>query len=116
MGDLFFVLKSVLITVAIVVLLQIKVGPKTAEDHFVDWLHHSAVTQQLQGVAEGAVKSGREGVALASQMLGLGKGQPNVVKKEEAGWLKIRRSDAYYKQKEREAQSKNNEAQSDPAD
>ncbi|MES2962370.1 MAG: hypothetical protein V4760_00675 [Bdellovibrionota bacterium] len=71
MGDLVFVVKTLVITVALVVLMQIKVGSRTVEQHSLAWIHQSVFVEQLQEVAAGAVKAGRKGVAMMSGMLGI---------------------------------------------
>lgn len=71
MGDIFFVLKTLAITITIVVLMQIKIGPRTIEQHSLAWIHQSVVVEQLQEVAAGAVKAGRQGVIAVKGMLGI---------------------------------------------
>lgn len=56
MTDLLFVIRMVIITVVIVLLMQIKIGPATIEQHSTEWLHSSSAVASLQGVSEGAVK------------------------------------------------------------
>jgi hypothetical protein len=59
-GDLFFVIKSFLFTIVVVVLLQIRIGSMTLENHALKWIHNSSVVENLQGVAAGAVKAAHE--------------------------------------------------------
>jgi hypothetical protein len=99
MGDLFFVIKTLAVTVALVVLMQIKVGTRTVEQHSLAWIHQSAFVEQLQEVAAGAVKAGRKGVAAVSGMLGIKTAR---VEEQTILGLKIKRSEAYSRQKERE--------------
>lgn len=56
MSDLLFIIRMVIITVVVVLLMQIKIGPATIEQHSTEWLHTSSVVTSLQGVSEGAVK------------------------------------------------------------
>lgn len=51
-----FVVKSVVVTVIIVMLMQIEVGGRTLESRAERWVATSAVTVQLRQVAGGAVK------------------------------------------------------------
>ncbi len=111
MGDIFFVVKCFVATLVIVVLLQIKVGNRTLESHTVNWIHRSDLVHQLQDVAEGAVKAGKSGT---HQVAGLFEDKIddidlNPQQEASKGWLKIKRSAAYYKQKaleEKEARKK----------
>lgn len=89
MGDLFFVLKSFAITAVIVVLMQIKIGPQTIEQRSLSWLHQSFLAEQLQNVAEGAVKAGREGYRAVAGFTGLGSKRISSTP-DEAGWIKFR--------------------------
>lgn len=72
MGDLIFVVKTLVITVALVVLMQIKVGSRTIEQHSIAWIHQSAVVGQLQEVAAGAVKAGTRVSKAIKGYLGVG--------------------------------------------
>lgn len=54
MPEVMFVIKSLVVTVIIVLCLQVKVGHATAEDHVNDWMRTSAVTEYLREVAQGA--------------------------------------------------------------
>jgi hypothetical protein len=106
MGDFFFVVKCFAITLGIVVLLQIKVGSRTIEAHTVNWIHRSGFVQQLQDVAEGAVKAGKNGSREVADLFE--DSTDEIIPRNEAstGWLKIKRSEAYYKQKAREKKQK----------
>ncbi|MEK7356399.1 MAG: hypothetical protein AAB250_08115 [Bdellovibrionota bacterium] len=86
MGDVIFVIKTLVITVALVVMMQIKIGPNTIEQHSLAWIHHSAAVEELQEVAAGAVKAGRKGVTYVKGLIGM------------------KQSEAYYRQLERNAQ------------
>lgn len=54
--DMMFVLKSVGVTVAIVMLMQLEFGGRTLESRAETWLATSAVTAQLRQVASGAIR------------------------------------------------------------
>lgn len=104
MGDFFFVVKCFIATVVIVVLLQIKIGGRTLESQTVNWIHRSGFAHQLQDVAEGAVKAGTAGFDQAASLFAEKTDDIDLTPRSEAstGWFKLKRSDAYYKQKARE--------------
>jgi hypothetical protein len=54
-SEIFFVLKTMLITVVIVTCLQIKIGQRTVEERSLSWMHRSVAIDALRGVADGAV-------------------------------------------------------------
>jgi hypothetical protein len=58
MNEFFFVIKSLIMTVVLILLMQIKIGKQTVEQHSLNWLHESTATQALRGVADGAVSVG----------------------------------------------------------
>lgn len=107
MADFIFVLKCAIVTVAIVVLLQIRIGQRTIEAHTMTWLHRSAVSQHLQDVAEGAVKVGGEAKRGVASLLGSDQApEPEPQAEASQGWFKIKRSAAYHRQKAREEQER----------
>jgi hypothetical protein len=61
MGDFFFVVKCLVITVALVFLMQIKVGDKTLEQHSMTWLHQSTAAENLRLIASGAIRAFKVG-------------------------------------------------------
>ena len=69
MADMFFMLRMVVFTFIIVVIMQIKIGPATLEQHSQEWLHSSSMVTSLQGVAEGAVKVLTQGYKSAANAL-----------------------------------------------
>lgn len=98
-----FVIKCLIVTVVLVVVLQIQVGSHTIEGHAMNWIHHSSISHNLQDVAEGAAKIANKGKAAVVGFVG--SSGPLEEKSTEAstgGWFKIKRSTAYYRQKERE--------------
>ena len=60
MRDVIFILKSFLITSIIVILLQLKVGGGTVEDHTIIWLENSLITRPLHYVVAGGVAVTRD--------------------------------------------------------
>lgn len=65
MGEFMFVVKTLVITVAIVFLLQVRVGRTTIEQHSLTWMHQSAAIEALRGVADGAVLAATNGLIWA---------------------------------------------------
>ena len=61
MSELFFILKSILLTLVVVVLMRIKIGPLTLEERTTSWVQSAAITLPIQEVANGGVKLIREG-------------------------------------------------------
>lgn len=61
MSAFFFVVKTVILTVVIVILLQVRVGRSTIEEHSLAWMHRSQAMEALRGVADGAVAAGING-------------------------------------------------------
>lgn len=54
--DFMFFIKTVFLTVAIVLLMQIQVGKQTIETHTLSWVQSSAITGPINTVAKGAGK------------------------------------------------------------
>ena len=61
MSEFFFVVKTVLFSALVLMVLQMKVGGSTLEQHSEAWIYHSRVGGEMQAVARGAVKAGYEG-------------------------------------------------------
>lgn len=55
MGQIFFFMKALVMTLIFVFLLQIRVGQSTIEEHTVHWFQASAFSQPLGEVAQGGV-------------------------------------------------------------
>ncbi|MCJ8277124.1 MAG: hypothetical protein HRT44_03240 [Bdellovibrionales bacterium] len=55
MGDLFFIMRMSIYTLIIVLIMQIKIGPKTVEERVIQFTHKSQFAGVIQEVAEGAV-------------------------------------------------------------
>ena len=61
MSEFFFVVKTVLFSVLVLMVLQMKVGGATLEKQSEAWIYHSRVGGEMQAVARGAVRAGYEG-------------------------------------------------------
>ena len=113
MGEFMFVVKTFIFTLILVVIMQIKIGGFTIEEHSLDWLHESSVVRELQEVAQGAIRASKSGYKTVSNLFSDSTTGAREVTSD--GWLKIRRSDAYHKQREKElreeARAKKAEAQ-----
>lgn len=62
MADLFFVVKAFLFTLALVVVLQIRIGEETIEERSHEFIQNSAIHRTLGKVALGAVTVLKDGV------------------------------------------------------
>lgn len=60
MRDLFFVLKTFILTVAVILAMQVQLGERTIESHAQQWIESSAVVAPLNAVAKGAAKMIRD--------------------------------------------------------
>lgn len=67
MSEFFFVLKTVLFSALLLMLLQLRIGGSTVEQHAESWIYHSRIGNEMQAVARGAVKAGQEGYAWARE-------------------------------------------------
>ena len=56
MFQIISLIKSIAVTILIVLLLQIKIGNDTIEDQAVFWFHSSSLVQPMQTVVDGGVK------------------------------------------------------------
>jgi hypothetical protein len=61
MSEFFFVVKTALFSALVLMVLQMKIGGSTLEQHSETWIYHSRVGGELQHVARGAVRAGHEG-------------------------------------------------------
>ena len=68
MGDLFFVIKSLVLTVILVAVMQVRIGGRTLEHQTTAWIQNSSVVDNLRMVAEGAVKVVSEGYDSSSSI------------------------------------------------
>lgn len=115
MAEFVFVLKCLVVTIAIVVLCQIRVGQSTIEGHALAWLHRSAVSEALQDVAEGAVKVGKRGQRAAGSLMGYD--EPREIASTEnasTGYFKVKRSAAYQRQKQKDAKLSHDRSMTQP--
>lgn len=119
MGDVFFVLRALLITVVLVFFMQIRIGSSTIEQHSVAWLQNSILVDNLRAVANGTIKVVGEGYRYLGTAFSKDKGEAKDgeskhhadKEKEREGdttilGMKIRRSEAYHRQKERERKAR----------
>lgn len=81
MMDFLFFVKTFVLTIAIVLVMQIQVGQQTIETHAMGWVQNSAVTAPLNGVARGAAKAFRDVTTYVSSKV---KKNTQKKKKEEA--------------------------------
>ena len=106
MSELGFVFKSFAITVALIFVMQIRVGRGTVETHMIGWLEESVAVDGLRYVAEGAVSLGGKGWGFISSLVAGGptdtKAEAKTEKASRGYSFEIKRSEAYYKQKRRE--------------
>ena len=56
MGDIFFVIRMAVYTVILVIVMQVKIGPTTLEEKVIQFTHNSSFSENIQNIAEGAVK------------------------------------------------------------
>jgi hypothetical protein len=56
MMDFLFFIKTFILTVAIVLVMQIQVGNRSLETHAMSWVQSTATSGPLQGVARGAAR------------------------------------------------------------
>jgi len=61
MGDLFFAARMAILTVALIFIMQIRIGTATIEQHSLAWMHDSAMIENLRAIAEGGVKAASQG-------------------------------------------------------
>ena len=69
MDEIKFVLKSLFITLIVLMLMQIKIGSSTIETETLHWIETSSVTRYLQNVSAGAVLALRNVGQSASQFI-----------------------------------------------
>lgn len=88
MSEFFFVVKTMLITVGIVALLQIKIGQKTIEQRAVGWMHGSVAIEALRGVADGTVVAVENGYTWAKTAVDKQLGKRTESKSQSQKWEK----------------------------
>jgi hypothetical protein len=68
MSDIIFALKMLGITIALVFLMQIRVGNSTVEQHSLAFIRSSSAVETLNGVAQGAIKAMVQGTRWVSSV------------------------------------------------
>lgn len=71
MGELIFVVRTFVLAVVVLALMQFKVGGETLEAKGIRWIETSSIGMKLQDVADGAVKLGKATWAQGMEQLGL---------------------------------------------
>ncbi len=66
MSEFFFVFKTVLFSALVLMLLQLRLGETTLEQKAEGWIYQSRLGNEMQTVARGAIRAGREGFVWAS--------------------------------------------------
>lgn len=61
MGDIFFAIRMLVVTIVIAVLMQIKIGDMTLETHAHSWVQSSSAVESLREIAQGGVRMIRVG-------------------------------------------------------
>lgn len=69
MDEVKFIVKSLVITLVVLMLMQIKIGVSTVETETLQWIETSAVTKYLQNVSAGAVLAIRNGAQASSEFI-----------------------------------------------
>jgi hypothetical protein len=69
MSEFKFVAKCVAITLALVVIMQLRVGPKTIEQHSLDAVHGAGISAPIQAVADAITKFVRFGISEAKSKI-----------------------------------------------
>lgn len=62
MGEIWLIVKSLVLSIAVVMLMQVRVGGETVEQQTLAWIHTSGAVEVLQDVAAGGIKAFHEGV------------------------------------------------------
>ena len=98
MFRLIFFLKQIALTFVVVAILQIKIGDKTAESHFMNFAFNSPLVEPLREVADSGVKYINIGW---NKLKSLVEGKMNLKQKESTSRIKLEweRSKEYFKEK-----------------
>jgi hypothetical protein len=97
MGEVFFVLKTMVITIVVVMILQIKIGSSTIEQKSLTWIHESVVVESLRGVADGAVKIFSKGFNSVRSAV-TDRVSDGVSTETKAANFQLKRTEAYYRE------------------
>ncbi|MCB9025633.1 MAG: hypothetical protein H6625_04905 [Bdellovibrionaceae bacterium] len=60
MSEIFFILKSFILTILIVIFMQVKVGETTIEEKTLLWIESSTIISPIQKIVDGGVKVVKE--------------------------------------------------------
>lgn len=113
MSEVLFVLKSFAVTVAILFLMQVKVGHTTVQHRLMGFLDESVAVDGLRYVAEGAVALGTRAYNYGSSLVSSNSKTSKTENASRGYSWEIKRSDAYYKQKRREEAKKKSSHEED---
>jgi hypothetical protein len=69
MMDFLFFLKTFILTIAVVIVMQIQVGDRSLETHAMGWVQSSGMSAPLSDVARGAAKMTRDFTGKISAMI-----------------------------------------------
>ena len=61
MSDIVYVLKIMAITCGLIIVMQIRVGEVTLEEHATEWIHTAAPVMLLREIAEGGLSAAHDG-------------------------------------------------------
>ncbi len=118
MRDLFFILKMIVITFALILTMQIQVNDRTLEERSLAWIRTSPIIEELQKVADAGVIGARKMWGTLTSQFG-----DNVFKgfkSEDKPGNRLRatweRSKTYIEEKSREAQEKVKKLRDDQRD
>ena len=105
MENIFFILKTLVLTIGLVMVMQIKTSETTTvETVAVQWLQSNAAVDALRGVADGAVKGIKQFYRGTMAMIDRSVGQSLGPHEEQAGnrkeFFKLKRSEAVQKAEE----------------
>jgi hypothetical protein len=70
MGEFWFVLKSLVVTVLLLFGMQLQVGNQSIESRMIHWTQNSSIAKFLQAVAEGGIRATQDGFSYVSNQLG----------------------------------------------
>jgi len=92
MGEIKFVIKSMVVTVLVVLGLQTKVGKLTLEEHLEYWIHTSQLATTLQEVASGGVQALQHAGKATSEIVSKALGNNPHVQKASRLTFELKRS------------------------
>jgi hypothetical protein len=95
MPELMFVLKSLVITVVIMIGLQVKIGNTTMEDLVHHWIQTSSLSNYLHSVSSGAVLAIRNTAMTAKEFVGETFGHESTAQKAGRLSFDLKRSQKY---------------------